>query len=66
MKAVHLLPVESMFLPRPKITKDGVTVAKAITLENKFENLGAKLVQDVANKTNEAAGDGTTTATVLA
>ncbi|KAI8913619.1 chaperonin Cpn60/TCP-1 family [Gorgonomyces haynaldii] len=49
----------------PKITKDGVTVAKSITLENKFENLGARLVQDVANKTNEAAGDGTTTATVL-
>ena len=50
----------------PKITKDGVTVAKSITLEDKFENLGAKLVQDVANKTNEVAGDGTTTATILA
>ncbi len=50
----------------PKITKDGVTVAKSITLEDKFENLGARLVQDVANKTNETAGDGTTTATVLA
>lgn len=50
----------------PKITKDGVTVAKAIQLKDKFENLGARLVQDVANKTNEAAGDGTTTATVLA
>ena len=50
----------------PKITKDGVTVAKAITLLDKFENLGAKLVQDVANKTNEIAGDGTTTATILA
>ncbi|KAJ3285685.1 chaperonin [Borealophlyctis nickersoniae] len=49
----------------PKITKDGVTVAKSITLEDKFENLGARLVQDVANKTNEIAGDGTTTATVL-
>ncbi|KAI8917297.1 hypothetical protein PhCBS80983_g03362 [Powellomyces hirtus] len=49
----------------PKITKDGVTVAKSIVLEDKFENLGAKLVQDVANKTNEVAGDGTTTATVL-
>ena len=49
----------------PKITKDGVTVAKSIVLEDKLENLGAKLVQDVANKTNEAAGDGTTTATVL-
>jgi len=50
----------------PKITKDGVTVAKAITLKDKFENLGARLLQDVANKTNEVAGDGTTSATVLA
>lgn len=50
----------------PKITKDGVTVAKAIELKDKFQNIGAKLVQDVANATNEAAGDGTTTATVLA
>lgn len=49
----------------PKITKDGVTVAKSITLADRFENLGAKLVQDVANKTNEVAGDGTTTATIL-
>ncbi|KAJ1558103.1 chaperonin, partial [Cladochytrium tenue] len=49
----------------PKITKDGVTVAKSIVLEDKLENLGARLVQDVANKTNEVAGDGTTTATVL-
>ncbi|CAG8657537.1 1632_t:CDS:2 [Acaulospora morrowiae] len=49
----------------PKITKDGVTVAKSITLQDKFENLGARLVQDVANKTNEIAGDGTTTATIL-
>jgi len=45
---------------------DGVTVAKSIQLKDKFENLGARLVQDVANKTNEVAGDGTTTATVLA
>src|ERR1700712_5726625 len=45
---------------------DGVTVAKAITLQDKFENLGARLIQDVAGKTNEVAGDGTTTATVLA
>ena len=45
---------------------DGVTVAKAITLQDKFENLGARLLQDVASKTNEVAGDGTTTATVLA
>ena len=50
----------------PKITKDGVTVAKAVELKCKFQNLGAKLVQDVANNTNEQAGDGTTTATVLA
>ena len=50
----------------PKITKDGVTVAKAVELQDKVQNIGAKLVQDVANKTNEEAGDGTTTATVLA
>ncbi|XP_061429788.1 60 kDa heat shock protein, mitochondrial [Lethenteron reissneri] len=50
----------------PKVTKDGVTVAKAIELKDRFKNIGAKLVQDVANNTNEEAGDGTTTATVLA
>jgi chaperonin GroEL len=50
----------------PSITDDGVTVAKDIELEDKFENVGASLIQEVANKTNEAAGDGTTTATVLA
>lgn len=50
----------------PKITKDGVTVAKAIDLQDKYQNIGAKLVQDVANNTNEEAGDGTTCATVLA
>merc|ERR1719158_91996 len=50
----------------PKITKDGVTVAKAVELEDKLQNIGAKLVQDVANQTNDEAGDGTTTATVLA
>lgn len=50
----------------PTITDDGVTVAKGIELEDKFENVGASLIQEVANKTNEAAGDGTTTATVLA
>ncbi|CAF3423383.1 unnamed protein product [Rotaria sp. Silwood1] len=50
----------------PKITKDGVTVAKAIELKDKFQNIGAKLVQDVANNTNEEAGDGTTAATILA
>src|SRR4051794_10792404 len=48
------------------MTIDGVTVAKAIVLQDKFENLGARLLQDVASKTNELAGDGTTTATVLA
>jgi len=50
----------------PKITKDGVSVAKAIDLEDKTQNIGVKLVQDVANNTNENAGDGTTSATVLA
>ncbi len=50
----------------PVVTDDGVTVAKDIELEDKFENVGASLIQEVANKTNEAAGDGTTTATVLA
>lgn len=50
----------------PKITKDGVTVAKSIELKDKFQNIGAKLVQDIANKTNEEAGDGTTAATILA
>lgn len=57
--------LEQSFGP-PKITKDGVTVAKGIELKDKFQNIGAKLVQDVANKTNEEAGDGTTAATVLA
>uniref|UniRef100_A0A2K5LVQ9 60 kDa heat shock protein, mitochondrial n=1 Tax=Cercocebus atys TaxID=9531 RepID=A0A2K5LVQ9_CERAT len=50
----------------PKVTKDGVTVAKSIDLKDKYKNIGAKLVQDVASNTNEEAGDGTTTATVLA
>jgi chaperonin GroEL len=50
----------------PRITKDGVTVAKEIELADKFENLGAQLVREVASKTNDLAGDGTTTATVLA
>jgi chaperonin GroEL len=50
----------------PTITKDGVSVAKEIELEDKFENLGAELVKEVASKTNDVAGDGTTTATVLA
>lgn len=49
----------------PKITKDGVTVARLITLQDKFEDMGAKLLQEVASKTNESAGDGTTSATVL-
>src|SRR3954465_9939382 len=50
----------------PTITNDGVTIAKEISLEDKFENVGASLMQEVADRTNEVAGDGTTTATVLA
>src|SRR5213082_2923616 len=50
----------------PRITKDGVTVAKEIELADKFENMGAQMVKEVASKTSEQAGDGTTTATVLA
>src|SRR2546422_4911802 len=49
----------------PNITKDGVTVAKEIQLEDKFENMGAQMVKEVASKTSDIAGDGTTTATVL-
>src|ERR1700747_1468728 len=50
----------------PVITKDGITVVKEIELENKFENLGARMVREVAQKTSDVAGDGTTTATVVA
>ena len=50
----------------PTVTKDGVTVAKEIELENKLENVGAQMVREVASKTSDVAGDGTTTATVLA
>src|SRR6184192_3559766 len=50
----------------PRITKDGVTVAKEMELEDKFENMGAQMVREVAQKTSDRAGDGTTTATVLA
>ena len=50
----------------PNVTKDGVTVAKEIELADKFENMGAQMVREVASKTNDDAGDGTTTATVLA
>src|SRR5205085_1760867 len=50
----------------PTITKDGVTVAKEVELEDPYENMGAQLVKEVASKTNDVAGDGTTTATVLA
>ena len=50
----------------PNITKDGVTVAKEIELEDKFENMGAQMVKEVASKTSDVAGDGTTTATILA
>src|SRR6202142_3356587 len=50
----------------PRITKDGVSVAKEITLSNKFENMGAQMLREVASKSADLAGDGTTTATVLA
>jgi len=50
----------------PRTTKDGVTVAKEIELEDKFENMGAQMLREVASKTNDEAGDGTTTATLLA
>src|SRR3989304_4180966 len=50
----------------PTITNDGVTIAKEIEVENPFENMGAQLLREVASKTNDVAGDGTTTATVLA
>src|SRR6202051_3437834 len=50
----------------PRTTKDGVTVAKEIELEDRFENLGAQMIREVASKTSDKAGDGTTTATVLA
>ena len=50
----------------PRITKDGVTVAKEIELEDPLENMGAQMVKEVASKTNDIAGDGTTTATILA
>src|ERR671929_150454 len=50
----------------PRITKDGVTVAKEVELGDKFENMGAQMVREVASKTSDAAGDGTTTATILA
>ena len=50
----------------PRITKDGVTVAKEIELKDKFENMGAQMVREVATRTSDLAGDGTTTATVLA
>jgi chaperonin GroEL len=49
----------------PRITKDGVSVAKEVELEDKFENMGAQMLREVASKTNDTAGDGTTTATVL-
>ena len=49
----------------PRTTKDGVTVAKEIELADKFENMGAQMIKEVANKTNDSAGDGTTTSTVL-
>jgi chaperonin GroEL len=57
--------IDKSFGP-PRITKDGVTVAKEIELSDKFENMGAQMVKEVASKTSSIAGDGTTTATVLA
>src|ERR1700730_2422285 len=63
-KGRNVVPDKSFGAPR--ITKDGVTVAKEIELEDKFENMGAQMVREVASKTNDIAGDGTTTATVLA
>src|SRR3954464_1720440 len=57
--------LEKKFGP-PTITNDGVTIAKEVELENPYENMGAQLVKEVATKTNDVAGDGTTTATVLA
>ncbi len=50
----------------PKISKDGVTVAKEVEIEDKFENMGAQMVKEVASKTSDVAGDGTTSATILA
>src|ERR671915_1359671 len=63
-KGRNVVPEKSFGAPR--VTKDGVTVAKEIELEDKFENMGAQMVREVASKTSEQAGDGTTTATVLA
>src|SRR5256885_14831917 len=63
-KGRNVVPDKSCGAPR--ITKDGVTVAKEIELEDKFENMGAQMVREVASRTSDQAGDGTTTATVLA
>src|SRR5437899_11258547 len=63
-KGRHVL-IEKSF-GAPLVTKDGVTVVKEIDLEDKFENLGAKLIREVAQKASDVAGDGTTTAAVLA
>ena len=57
--------IDKSFGP-PRITKDGVSVAKEIDLKDKFENMGAQMVKEVASKTSDSAGDGTTTATILA
>jgi chaperonin GroEL len=62
---VRNLVIEKKF-GSPTITKDGVTVAKEVELQNALENLGAQMVREVASKTGDIAGDGTTTATVLA
>jgi chaperonin GroEL len=61
----HTVLLAKSFGP-PTVTKDGVTVAKEIDLEDPYENIGAKMVREVASKTNDVAGDGTTTATILA
>src|SRR5207249_1956917 len=66
MKESDVMGVLDESFGAPRITKDGVTVAKEIELEDKFENMGAQIVREVASKTSDIAGDGTTTATVLA
>ena len=60
-----ILPGSAKEKPHPLITNDGVTIAKEIELEDRYENMGAQLVKEVATRTNDTAGDGTTTATVL-
>src|SRR5262249_37298883 len=70
LKVTHAPKGRNVVLERsfgaPTVTKDGVSVAKEIELKDKFENMGAQMVKEVASKTSDVAGDGTTTATVLA